>query len=172
VPVAAAGLADVGAADADPAVTLRGGDQVDKKFAVGLLDEGALGEDAVRLGDLGGERVAHALQPPEVEHPGLPHGLDQVRHLHPPEPLRDQVPELPLEPPDLPPQLRARSQLGFQLPVLCHPLGYKGQTVDLSPVEQIRHRPDSKPPRGPRWQSITPPQQQSSAPRRRRPRRS
>ncbi len=140
MPVAAAGLAHVGAADADPAVALRGGEQVTEKFAVGLLDEGPLGEDAMRLGDPDGERVANALKPAEVEHPGRPRGLDPVRDLHPPQPLGDQIPELPLEPADLPAQLRARGALDLQPSVLCHPLGDKGQRVDLPPVEQIRHR--------------------------------
>jgi hypothetical protein len=141
VPVAAAGLADVGAADPDPPVSLGGGKHLAQKFAVGLLDEGAVGEGAVGLGDAGGERIADALQLAEVEDARRPGGTDPVGDGDPAEPLGDEPAQLTLEPSHLPAQLGARPRLvGLQPSVLCHPLGYKGQPVDLSPVEQIGHR--------------------------------
>ena len=62
MPVAAARLADIVAADPHPAVVLRRGQHLAEQLAVGLLDEGALGEGVVRFGDPGGEGVAHFLQ--------------------------------------------------------------------------------------------------------------
>ena len=111
MPVAAAGQADVGAADADPAVLLRGGEQVLEQGAVGALEGGALGERAVRVGEPCGERVAHLLELPEPEHARRPGGLDPVRDDDPSQPLGDQPAELPLELADLPAQLGAREPL-------------------------------------------------------------
>ena len=107
MPVAAAGLADIGAADPHPAVVLRGGEHLAQKFAVGLLDEGALGEGAARVGDAGGERVAHLLQLAEIEDTRLTGRRDPVRDAHPPEPLGDERAQLTLQPPHLTPQLAA-----------------------------------------------------------------
>jgi hypothetical protein len=118
--VAAAGLTDVGTADPHPAVVLRGGKHLAQKFAVGLLDEGALGEGAARLGDAGGERVAHLLQLAEVEDARLAGGRDPVRDAHPPEPLGDERAQLTLQPPHLPPQLRPGGQLVYYLKSLEH----------------------------------------------------
>lgn len=92
MPVAAAGQADVGAADADPAVLLRGGEQILEQGSVGLLEGGALGEGAVRVGDPCGERVAHLLQLPQPEHPRRPHGLDPVRDDDPSQARGDEKP--------------------------------------------------------------------------------
>jgi hypothetical protein len=139
VPVAAARLTDVGAADADPSVVLRGGEHVFEQFAVGLLDEGALGQRTVRLGEAPGERVADALQLPEVEDARRPGGGDPIRDVDPSHAFGDEPCELALELADLPAQLHPREPLGRQPRVLCNPLGDKGQPVDLSPVEQIHH---------------------------------
>jgi hypothetical protein len=111
VPVAATGQADVGATDTDPAVLLRGGEQVLEQGAVGALEGGALGERAVRVGEPCGERVAHFLELPEPEHSRWPRGLDPVRDDDPSQPLGDQPPELPLELADLPAQLGASQAL-------------------------------------------------------------
>jgi hypothetical protein len=111
VPVAATGQADVGAADADPAVLLRGGEQVVEQGAVGALEGGAVGERAVGVGEPRGERVAHLLELPQPEHPRRSRGLDPVRDDDPSQPLGDQPPELPLELADLPAQLGAREPL-------------------------------------------------------------
>ena len=140
MPVAAAGLADVGAADADPPVVLRGGEHVGEKLAVGLLDEGALGEGAMGLGEAGRERVADLLQLAEVEDARRPGGVDPVRDVDPAHAFGDQPGELPLELADLPAQLSAGTTLVKSEPSsFCHPLGYKRKAVDLSPVEQVRH---------------------------------
>jgi hypothetical protein len=87
VPVAAAGLADVGTADPHPGVAGRVGDQGGEKFAVGGLDRGAGGERPARLGDAAGERVADQLELPEVEHPRHPGGGELMRDVDPSQPL-------------------------------------------------------------------------------------
>jgi hypothetical protein len=134
--VSAARLADVGATDADPRVALRGGEHVLQKFAVGLLDQGALGEDAVPLGEAGRERVADLLQLTEVEDPRRPGGIDPVGDLHAPHPCGDQPRDLGLELADLPAQLGACRRLLDA----CHPRGNKRHPLRLSlPVKQVRH---------------------------------
>ena len=90
MPVAATGQADVGAADADPAVLLRSGEQVLEQGAVGALEGGARGERAVRVGDPCGERVANLLELPQAKHARRPDGLDPVRDDDPSQPLGDQ----------------------------------------------------------------------------------
>lgn len=140
MPVAAARLADVGAGDPNPWVALRGEKHVGEQLPVGLLDEGALDEGAVGLGEAGRERVADLLQLTEVEDARRPGGVDPIRDLDPAHALGDQPGELTLELADLPPQLGARPRLAWRPLVPCNPLGDKGQPVDLTPVEQIRHR--------------------------------
>lgn len=142
MPVAAARLADVGAADPQPVVGGRVGQHRGKELAVGFLDGVALGERAARLGDAAGERVTDLLELAEVEHPRRPCGGDPVRHVDAPEARGDQLAQLALEPPDLPPQLGPRASLLREPSVLCNPLGDEGQRVGLrwrSPLEQIRH---------------------------------
>ena len=118
------GQAEVGAADPQPAVGGGGGKHVVEQLAVGVLDGGALGERALRVGDAGGEGVAELLELTEVEHPRRPGGSDPVRDVDPAEPLGDQPGELALEPPDLPPQLGPRTQLVAR-PRRLVPSGYK-----------------------------------------------
>ena len=89
-------------------VALRGGEHVGEQLAVGLLDDGALGERAAGLGDAGRERVADLLQLTEVEHARRPGGADPVRDVDPAHALGDQPAELQLELADLPAQLGAR----------------------------------------------------------------
>jgi hypothetical protein len=109
--VAAAGLADVGAADPQPAVGGRVGKHLGEERAVGLLDGVALEQRAARLGDATRERIADLLQRAEVEHPRRARGGDPVRDVDAPEPLGDQPGELALQPPDLPAQLGAGQTL-------------------------------------------------------------
>jgi hypothetical protein len=137
VPVATAGLADVGAADPHPRVAGRVGDQRDEKLLVGGLDRGAGGERLARLCDPVGERVADQLELTEVEHPRHSGGGDPVRDLDPSQPFEHEPAELPIEPPDLPAQLGARPPLVDRLDA-CRPLGDNGQRPRL-PFEQIRH---------------------------------
>jgi len=121
--VAAARLADIGAADADPRVALGGDEHVGEKFAVGLLDEGAVGERAVGVGAAGRERVADLLQLTEVEDTRRPGGADPVRDVDPAEPFDDQPGELALELADLPAQLRPRASLVDPPRTTCRPPG-------------------------------------------------
>jgi hypothetical protein len=111
VPVAAARQPEVGAADPQPVVALRGGEHVVEKLAVGLLELLALDQRPARLGDLHRERVADLLQRTEVEHPRRARGGDPVRDDQAPEALGDQPAELPLELGDLPAQLGAGQTL-------------------------------------------------------------
>jgi hypothetical protein len=138
--VAAARLADVGAADADPGVALRGGEHVPQQLPVGLLDEGALREGAVGFGEAGRERVANLLQLTQVEDPRRPGGVDPIGDLDPAHPFGEEPGDLPLELADLAAQLGPRAPLlGTEPLSFCSPLGYKRKVVDRSPVEQIRH---------------------------------
>jgi hypothetical protein len=111
VPVAAAGQAEVGAADPHPLVLLRGGKHPLHQFPVGLLDGVAVGERAVRFADAAGERVAHFLQLTEPEHPRRSRSRDPVRHGDPAEPRGDRPGKLELELADLTPQLGASKTL-------------------------------------------------------------
>jgi hypothetical protein len=137
--VAAARLADVGAADADPRVALRGGQHVVQKLAVGLLDEGALGEDPVRLGEAGRERVADLLQLAEVEDPRRPGGADPIGNRDPSHPLGDEPGDLRLELADLAAQLVPRPRLLSAARTTCRPPGDRELRLPLLPLKQIRH---------------------------------
>jgi len=101
--MATARLADIGAADPQPAILGGRGDHRRQQLAVGGLDRGALGERGARLADAGGEGIAHLLQPTEIEHPRRPGGGDPVRDVDPPEPLGDEAGQFELEPADLAP---------------------------------------------------------------------
>jgi hypothetical protein len=138
--VAAARLADIGAADPDPRVALRGDEEVGEKFAVGLLDQGALGKGAVGFGEARRKRVADFLQLTEVEDARWPGGVDPVRDLDPAHALGEEAAQLEIQLGDLPTQLDPGASLVEIVPSsLGRPLGYKGKTVDLSLVEQIYH---------------------------------
>ncbi len=113
MPVAAAGKADVGAADPQPVVLLRGQQHALQKFAVGLLDGVAVGERAARLGGAPRERVAQLLQLAEPEDPRRTRGVDPMRHDDPAEALGDHPRQLELELADLPAQLGAGKTLVY-----------------------------------------------------------
>jgi hypothetical protein len=121
--VAAAGLADVGAADPHPLVVLRHGEHVGQQFAIALLDEGAGGEGVVGFGEAGRERVAHLLQLTEVEDARRPGRGDPVGDVDPAHAFGDQPGELTLDLADLAAQLDPRQPL-----------------IYLDPVEHSRHR--------------------------------
>ncbi len=138
--MAAARLADVGAADPQPAVLRRGGDHRGEQPAVGGLHGVALGERAARVGDTVGERVANLLQLTQAERPRRPRGRDPVRDVDPAEPRGDQPRELQLEPADLPPQLTPRTPLLDPDPLDTRfPMGNKRRRPARLSVEQIRH---------------------------------
>jgi hypothetical protein len=115
--VAAAGLADIGAADADPRVTLRGEQHVGQELAVGLLDEGPLGERPMGFGEARRERVADLLQLAQVEDTRRSGGTDPVRDVDAPHAFGDEPGELSLELADLAAQLDAREPLVYLDPV-------------------------------------------------------
>jgi hypothetical protein len=139
--VATARQAEVGTADLQPPVLLRGGEHLVKKRRVGVLEGDPLGEGALRFGDADGESVAELLELTEPEHPRRSGGADPVRDVDPAEALGDEPGQPQLKPPDLPSQLGPRAGLAEQPVVFGHPLGDKGQPVGIrrSPVEQIRH---------------------------------
>ena len=111
MPVAAAGQAEVGAADPPPAVGGGVGQHLVEQLAVGVLEGIALRERAPRLGEAAGERVADLLEVPQVEHPRRSRGPDPVRHGDPAESLGDHPRQLELELADLPAQLGAGEAL-------------------------------------------------------------
>jgi hypothetical protein len=112
VPGAAAGLADVGAADPEPLVVGRGGEHLAEQLAVALLEVAALGQGPTGLGDAVGQLVADPLQLAEVENPGGAGGRgDRGVELDPAEGLGKQARELVLEPPDLAAQLATGKRL-------------------------------------------------------------
>ncbi|HVD86519.1 MAG TPA: hypothetical protein VNB59_03845 [Solirubrobacterales bacterium] len=130
MPGATAGLADVGAVDAEPLEVLGRREHHAQQLAVVGLDPGALGEGEARLGGTVGQLVSDPLQPAEVEDSWDGRGGgDATLDLNPAEPLRDQLGELALEATDLPAQLMARQ-------VLVDPYARKAVSV-----EQFRHRP-------------------------------
>ncbi len=116
MPVAAAGQAEVGAADPQPAIGGRVGKHLVEEPAVGLLDGVALAEGAARIGDTTDERVAKLLELTEVEDPRRARGGDPVRHVDPPEAIGHQPAEVKFQPPDLPAQLGAGQTLIYRDP--------------------------------------------------------
>ncbi|MBS1894413.1 MAG: hypothetical protein JST59_24190 [Actinobacteria bacterium] len=129
---------EVGAADPQPAEAIGVGEHLVKELAVGLLEGIALHQGAARLGDPTGERVADLLELTQVEHPRRSRGGDPVRDDDAPESLGDQAAELPLEPGDLPAQLRPRPPLLHA----CLAMGDKRAEVGVqgSPHRQILSR--------------------------------
>lgn len=111
MPVAATREAEVGPADPQPTEAGGVGEHSPEELAVGPLEVIPLDQGAARLGDAIGERVAHLLELPQVEHPRRSRGGDAVRDDDAPETLGDQAAELPLEPGDLPAQLGAGQAL-------------------------------------------------------------
>jgi hypothetical protein len=104
--VTAAGLADVGAADPQPAVVPRRLDQGMQQLAVGGLEGGLRREDGGGLPRAFGELVAHALEGAEIEQAG--HGRrggDPVGDVEAAEALEGQMRQLELEAADLAAQL-------------------------------------------------------------------
>ncbi len=106
MPVAAAGLAEVVAADPDPLELGRRGQHPAQQLAVGGLDPGALAQPQARVGHPLGQLVAQPLQLAEIEDPRRPGGgVDAVVDLDPAEGLRQEAGQLALEAADLTAQL-------------------------------------------------------------------
>jgi hypothetical protein len=119
VPVAAAGLAEVGTGDDRPRVALRSGDHLPQPLAVGGLEIGTGGETGARLRDPIGKLVAQALELTEVEDARLGGaGPDAVLDFHPAEALGEEASQLMLEASDLAAQL-APSQPLVDADVQC-----------------------------------------------------
>jgi hypothetical protein len=113
VPVTTAGLADVGAADPQPAVVPRRLDQGVQQPAVGGLDGGPRGEGGGGLSCTLGKLVAHALEGAEIEHPRAGRrGGDPMGDVEAAEALEGQARQLELEAADLAAQLGAGEELG------------------------------------------------------------
>ena len=110
--MAAAGLADVGAADLQPLVLGRRVEHPLEQLAVAGLELGLFAQLDPRLGDPVGERVPNRLQLAEPQHPRLA-GAGSYRgiDLDPRKRLGDERRKLRFQPPDLPPQLRSRQPL-------------------------------------------------------------
>ena len=140
VPAAAAGLADVVAADLHPLVLGRRRQHFVQKLAVAGLDDRPLTQIEARLGYAVGELVTDPLEAAEVEDPRLRGDRPQpVLDLDPAECLADQTAELALEGADLTAQLGPSKALvdrdaGRRLVFSC---------------DQIQHRPASSLPRIP-----------------------
>jgi len=132
VPVAAAGLADVGAGDPHPPVLGGRVEHAPQQLAVLGLELGLIAQGEAGGSDPVGQRVADPLQLPEAGDPGRAArrgdpGVDR----DPRKGLGDEATELALEPPDLPAQLSAGEAL-----VAPHPK--RNRRIKF---EQIRHRP-------------------------------
>ncbi len=130
MPVAAAGLAEVGAGDPHPLVLGGGGEHTLEQLAVARLQLGPAAQRPPRLRGPRGERVAHPLELGEAgdPRPRRRRGDGDI-DLEPREGLGPQPRQLPLQPPDLAPQLGAGEPL---------------VAPDLKPAEpvsfeQIRH---------------------------------
>jgi hypothetical protein len=131
VPVAAAGLADVGAGDAQPLVLGGRGQHPPQQLTIARLDLGLPGERGPGGGDPRRERVAHLLQLPEAGDPRLPEARGNPGvEREPGEGLGREARELVLEAADLAAQLGARE-------ALVAPYSKRAERVS---IEQIRHR--------------------------------
>ena len=112
MPVAATGLADVGATDLDPLEVLRCGDHPAQELAISRLDPGSLLELQPGVGDPFRQLVAQPLQLTEVEDPRLSRDRgNAVIELDPAEGRCEETAQLTLEAADLAPQLGPRPQL-------------------------------------------------------------
>jgi hypothetical protein len=110
--VAAAGLADVGAADPQPPVVTWGLDQVAQQLAVGRLGGGLRGQRCTGLAGALDEPVAQALELAEVEQARYRHRrADPVGHGDAAEAVEGEAAQLELEAADLAAQLGAREAL-------------------------------------------------------------
>lgn len=112
MPVAATRLADVGTGDPHPLVLGRRRQHLPQQLMVALLQLVLLTQRDAGLRDSLGKGVSDALQPAEVGDPRRPR---QGRHagvdLESWESLGGEVRQLPLEAPDLAPQLGPRQPL-------------------------------------------------------------
>ncbi|HKI67631.1 MAG TPA: hypothetical protein VJ989_10245 [Solirubrobacterales bacterium] len=110
--MAAAGLADVGAADLQPLVLGRRVEHPLEQLAVAGLELRPFAQLDPGAGDPIGERVPNRLQLAEPQHPRLA-GAGSYRgiDLDPRKRLGEKRPELRFQAPDLPPQLHSRQPL-------------------------------------------------------------
>lgn len=131
MPVAAAGLSDVGARDPQPLVLGWSREHVLEQLAVAGLELTALFQGHTHLADPLGQRVPHPLELLKTGDARLAEaGADAGVERKPRERRGADTGELVLKPADLPPQLRPGKALVAPNPKRC-------QRVS---VEQIRHR--------------------------------
>lgn len=132
MPVATTRLAQVGPRDSQPLVLGRSDEHPLEQLPIGALNLGAIVERSPRLGDPGGQGVAHRLELTEIEsfrlHCDRRHrrGESEARKG-----LAHQARELTLQATDLTPQLSAGEEL-------------VATDEKLSPavsIQQIRHNP-------------------------------
>jgi hypothetical protein len=132
MPVAATGLAEVGARDLKPLVLGRRRQHPLEQLAVGGLGLGPLAQGMAGVGEPVGEGVAHLLQLTEADQARLVRrGRDPGVDRHPREGLSCEARKLALEVADLAPQLRTRE-------ALVAPDAKAGKGLS---VEQLRHEP-------------------------------
>jgi hypothetical protein len=112
VPDAAARLADIGAADADPLEATGLIEHFAQQLTVAGLQLSAVGQRRASFGDALGEPVANGLQLAQIEHPRCGrNSLDLMRDLRVAERLTKEAGQLRLESRDLAAQLEPRLAL-------------------------------------------------------------
>lgn len=112
MPVAAARLANVGTGDSQPLVLGGRGEHVAQQLAIVLLQLAALAQRDAGVRNLLGKGVPHALQLAEVGDPRWScQGGNLGVYREPWEGLGHKAGQLPLEAPDLAPQLGPRESL-------------------------------------------------------------
>jgi hypothetical protein len=132
MPVATAGLADVGAGDSQPLVLGRRSEHPLQQLAVAGLELCPFLQPQPRGADPGRERIANGLEVAEVERPRLLRaGSDAGVDLDPGEGVGEERAELGLETADLPPQLGTRQPL----------VAIDAKLSAYLSIEQIRHSP-------------------------------
>jgi hypothetical protein len=149
--VAAAGLADVGARDPQPPEVPRPLQHPLEQLAVARLDLLALSQGAARRHDPAGEPVADGLEAAEAQRPRLARrrGHRDV-DLDAGEGLGHERRQLPLEAPDLAPQLGARGALVAAYAKLSRSVSV--EQIRHNPTPSVDHRADSDEPGSGRFQ--------------------
>jgi hypothetical protein len=130
--VAAARLADVGAADPQPPVLRRRGKHPLEQLPITGLELSSLAQLNTRFRDSIRKRVPDRLQLTQPERPRHAGRSWHARiHLHPRKRLGEERRKLSFKPPDLPPQLNPRKPL----------VAVDAKRIATLSVKQLRHNP-------------------------------